>query len=74
MTKKLNLNYVIPVLVSFFVMSFCDLVGIGVDKVQRDFGLSNTLAQLIPSAVFIWFFILSVPVGIIQDRSGNETW
>jgi fucose permease len=72
MTKKLNLNYVIPVLVSFFVMSFCDLVGIGVDKVQRDFGLSNTLAQLIPSAVFIWFFILSVPVGIIQDRIGKR--
>jgi len=72
MTKKLNFTYVIPVLVSFFVMSFCDLVGIGVDRVQLDFGLSNTLAQLIPSAVFVWFFILSVPIGILQDRIGKR--
>ena len=72
MTKKLNFTYVIPVLVSFFVMSFCDLVGIGVDRVKLDFGLSNTLAQLIPSAVFVWFFILSVPVGILQDRIGKR--
>jgi fucose permease len=72
MTKKLNFTYVIPVLVSFFVMSFCDLVGIGVDRVKLDFGLSNTLVQLIPSAVFVWFFILSVPVGILQDRIGKR--
>ena len=72
MTKKMNLKYVIPVLVSFFVMSFCDLVGIGVDRVKLEFGLSNTVAQLIPSAVFVWFFILSVPVGILQDRIGKR--
>jgi fucose permease len=72
MTKKLNFTYVVPVLVSFFVMSFCDLVGIGVDRVKLEFGLSNTLAQLIPSAVFVWFFILSVPVGILQDRIGKR--
>jgi len=72
MTKKLNFTYVIPVLVSFFVMSFSDLVGIGVDRVKLEFDLSNTLAQLIPSAVFVWFFILSVPVGILQDRIGKR--
>ena len=72
MTKKLNFTYVIPVLVSFFVMSFCDLVGIGVDRVKLEFGQSNTIAQLIPSAVFVWFFILSVPAGILQDRIGKR--
>ena len=72
MTKNLKLKYLIPVLMSFFVMSFCDLVGIGVDRVKLEFGLSNTLAQLIPSAVFVWFFILSVPVGILQDRIGKR--
>ena len=72
MTKKLNYTFVIPVLMSFFVMSFCDLVGIGVDRVKLEFGLSNTLVQLIPSAVFVWFFILSVPVGILQDRIGKR--
>jgi len=67
------MKFVTPVLMSFFVMSFCDLVGIGVDRVKIDFTLSNTLAQLIPSAVFLWFFVLSVPVGILQDRIGKRT-
>ncbi len=73
MTKtKISYTYILPVLLSFFVMSFCDLVGIGVDNAKADFELSNTLAQLIPLAVFAWFFILSVPVGIMQDRIGKR--
>jgi len=72
MSKKLNFNHVLPVLMSFFVMSFIDMVGIGVDRVKLDFQLSNTLAQLIPSAAFLWFFILSVPVGVLQDRIGKR--
>lgn len=71
-TKKVSLLVITPVLFSFFVMSFCDLVGVGVDNAKADFGLSNTLAQLIPLAVFIWFFVLSVPVGILQDRIGKK--
>jgi FHS family L-fucose permease-like MFS transporter len=71
-SKKLSIAYVTPVLISFFVMSFCDLVGIGVDNAKADFELSNTLAQFIPMAVFAWFFILSVPVGILQDRIGKR--
>jgi fucose permease len=61
-----------PLLMSFFVMSFIDMVGIGVDRVKPDFNLSNTIVQLIPSAAFLWFFILSVPVGIMQDRIGKR--
>ena len=73
MTKqKRTLLVVTPVLFSFFVMSFCDLVGIGVDNAKTDFQLSNTLAQLIPMAVFVWFFVLSLPVGILQDRIGKR--
>jgi MFS transporter, FHS family, L-fucose permease len=72
MTKKIRISFVLPVLMSFFVMSFCDLVGIGVDRIKMEFGLSNTMAQLIPSAVFIWFFILSVPSGVLQDRLGKR--
>jgi fucose permease len=69
---KFSLYLVTPVLFSFFVMSFCDLVGIGVDNAKADFQLTNTLSQLIPMAVFIWFFILSVPIGILQDRIGKK--
>ncbi len=71
-TQKNYVFYAIPVLLSFFVMSFCDLVGIGVDYAKADFELSNTLAQLIPMAVFGWFFLLSVPVGVVQERIGKR--
>jgi len=57
---------------SFFVMSFVDLVGIGVDRVSTDMNLSATLAQLIPSAAFLWFLLLSVPVGVLQSRLGKK--
>jgi fucose permease len=66
------MKYVIPVLMAFFVASFCDMVGIGVDRVKLEFNLSNTLSQLIPMAVFLWFFVLSVPVGIAQDNIGKR--
>jgi len=56
--KKISYITITPVLFSFFVMSFCDFVGIGVDNAKADFQLSNTLSQLIPMAVFVWFFVL----------------
>jgi fucose permease len=71
-TQKVNISKISPVLMAFFVMSFVDLVGIGVDRVSKDMNLSATVAQLIPSAAFLWFFILSVPVGVLQSRLGKK--
>jgi FHS family L-fucose permease-like MFS transporter len=71
-TDKVNITKISPVLMAFFVMSFVDLVGIGVDRVSKDMSLSATVAQLIPSAAFLWFFILSVPVGVMQSRLGKK--
>jgi MFS transporter, FHS family, L-fucose permease len=71
-TQKVNITRILPVLMAFFVMSFVDLVGIGVDRVSKDMNLSATLAQLIPSAAFLWFLLLSVPVGVMQSRLGKR--
>jgi MFS transporter, FHS family, L-fucose permease len=71
-TQKVNISKILPVLMAFFVMSFVDLVGIGVDRVSKDMNLSATLAQLIPSAAFLWFLLLSVPVGVMQSRLGKK--
>jgi MFS transporter, FHS family, L-fucose permease len=70
--NKINYTKLLPVLMGFFVMSFVDLVGIGVDRVTRDMHLSATLGQLIPSAAFLWFFLLSLPVGVMQARIGKR--
>lgn len=70
--QHVNIIKILPVLMAFFVMSFVDLVGIGVDRVSKDMNLSATLAQLIPSAAFLWFFLLSVPMGVMQSRLGKR--
>jgi fucose permease len=70
--KKIELRQVIPVLLSFFVMSFVDLVGIGKDRVAGDLEQTEFILGLIPFSAFIWFFFLSVPVGILQARVGKK--
>jgi len=72
MEKKNTFKYFLPVYLSFYVMGFVDLVGVATGYVKNDFGLSNTVAQLLPSMVFIWFFIVSIPTGIFQDRKGKR--
>lgn len=67
-----RINKVLPVLLCYIVMGFVDIVGVSTGYAQRDFDLSPELAQLIPSMVFIWFFILSIPVGILQNNYGKR--
>ncbi len=63
---------ILPVLFGFFVMGFCDVVGIATSYVQKDFGLSETLAGFIPSAVFFWFLFLSVPTALLMNKIGRK--
>lgn len=63
---------VFPVLFGFFVMGFVDVVGIATNYVKEDFSLSDTLANLIPMMVFLWFALFSVPTGILMGRVGRR--
>ena len=53
----------LPVLFGFFVMGFCDIVGISSDYVQRTFNWSPVMTGFVPSLVFIWFLFLGIPIG-----------
>lgn len=70
--EKLNYGKLIPVLATFAVMGFVDIVGVSTGYAQKDFGLTNSQAQLIPAMAFLWFLLLSVPAGILQDRYGKK--
>lgn len=70
--QKVNIKKILPVLMAFFVMSFVDLVGIGKDYVNDDLHLSGFILGFIPFAAFIWFFLLSVPIGILQSRTSKK--
>lgn len=73
-----NINYqsnwtkIVPIIVGFYVMGFCDIVGVATSYVKSDFDLSETIAGFIPSMVFIWFFLLSIPSAMIMNRIGRK--
>ncbi len=70
-----NQNSVIkalPVLFGFFIMGFCDIVGITSDYVQRSFNWSPEMTGFVPSMVFIWFLFLGIPVGIKMNQWGRK--
>ena len=70
--KKNNLITLIPIVTAFFAMGFVDLVGTASNYVKDDFKLTDTVANLLPSMVFFWFFILAVPSGLLMNRIGRK--
>ena len=72
MKTQRSISKILPVLFAFFVMGFCDIVGISSDYAASAFGWSPTMAGLLPSVVFVWFFLLGVPVGVMMNRLGRK--
>lgn len=72
MNDKHTTGRLLPVLFGFFVMGFCDIVGVATSYVQRHFALSESLAGVIPSMVFLWFLLLAVPVARHMNRIGRR--
>ena len=71
-TKRSNLSRLLPVMFTFFAMGFVDMVGTATNYVKADFALSDTMANFLPSMVFLWFFFLSVPTGLLMNRIGKR--
>ena len=60
------------VMLCFFTMGFVDLVGIASNYVQQDLGLTDSQANIMPSLVFFWFLIFSVPTGMLMNKIGRK--
>lgn len=69
---KTSVLQLAPILFGFFIMGFVDVVGIATNYVKKDFGLSDTLSNLLPMAVFLWFLIFSVPTGMLMNKIGRK--
>jgi len=61
-----------PVYLAFLAMGFGDVVGPMVGLAKETFALSNFMAQLLPFSGFLMFGLLSVPMGLLQDRKGKK--
>ena len=70
--KQSSISKILPVLFGFFVMGFCDLVGISTSYAAAEYGLSEPVANFLPSMVFLWFLVFSVPVGLFMNRLGRK--
>ena len=71
-SSRAGLSVLAPIMFSFFVMGFVDMVGTATNYVKSDFGLSDTMANFLPSMVFLWFFFLAVPISLLMNRIGKR--
>jgi FHS family L-fucose permease-like MFS transporter len=70
--SKIEMRKIFPVFLSFIVMGFIDIIGVATGYIKQDFGLTDFVVQFLPMMVLLWFFVLSVPIGILQDKYGKR--
>ena len=70
--QKTSKFALLSVMLCFFTMGFVDLVGIASNYVQQDLGLTHAQANIMPSLVFFWFLIFSVPTGMLMNKIGRK--
>ncbi len=61
-----------PLLFAFFSMGFVDVAGIATNYMKADFALSDFMANTLASMVFFWFFVCSVPTGMLMNKIGRR--
>ncbi len=61
-----------PIFLAFLCMGFGDAVGPFVGLAKETFDLSNFMATLIQFIGFTMFLLLSIPMGIYQDRTNRK--
>lgn len=78
MKNNNSISKILPVLFGFFIMGFCDVVGITSIHVKEDLlgsyspEFRDTLSNLIPVALFSMFLIFSIPTGILMNKIGRK--
>lgn len=70
MKTKNRFFLLVPVMLSFFVMGFIDVIGIATNYIKADFHLSDSVANMFPSMVFLWFLLLSIPTSMLMNKIG----
>lgn len=72
MTQPVSRASAFPVFLAFLAMGFADAAGPFVSLAREQFQLSYFLSQLIPFAGFLMFGVLSIPMGVYQDKKGKK--
>jgi len=72
MNQKKSTITALPIFLAFLCMGFGDAVGPLVSLAKDTFQLTNFVAQLITFSGFIMFGVLSIPLGVFQDKKGKK--
>lgn len=70
--KQTKIGALLSILLAFFAMGFVDMVGTATNYAKADFGLSDTVANFLPTMVFFWFLIMSVPTSMLMNKIGKR--
>ena len=70
--RKGGLAALLPMMAGFFVMGFADIVGPVVNQVKSECALDDVTAGFLPSMIFVWFFLISLPTGVLSGRIGRK--
>jgi len=73
MNRKPQYFTVALIFLVFAVISFLtNILNPLIPEVKRSFGLSNLMAGLLPFAFFVAYGVMSIPAGILLDRTGAK--
>jgi MFS transporter, FHS family, L-fucose permease len=67
----MSLKKFLPVYLIFLSMGMVDAAGPMVSLARESFALSITVATLLPFLGYLMFGLLSIPMGILQDKKGK---
>lgn len=62
----------LPIYLIFMSMGMIDSTGPMVSLAKESFNISNTMASLLPMLGYIMYGLLSVPIGLLQDKKGKK--
>jgi len=62
----------LPIFLIFISMGMIDSAGPMVSLAQGSFKISTTMASLLPLLAYIMYGVLSVPIGLLQDKKGKK--
>ena len=73
MRPKSIIRYqLISVMSCFFVLGTISMVGIASNYIKVTLHLSDAKANLLPSLVYIWFLVCTVPTDVVMEKIGRK--
>ncbi len=59
-------------MICFFVVGSIEMVGIASNYIKVSLHINDAKANLLPSLVYIWFFVITIPAGLLMHKIGRE--